>query len=213
MIIKMELADDLSSSDSSDYQSLDVDDLIRLAGNGSRRAFSRLVYCYQGPLRLFLARFVNSQVVIDDLAQEAFIAAYQQIDSFGGQASFQTWLFSIARNKALEFLRAERRRREREETYLESAIKTEQIHSLANLTDEISTEDSLATLLSCIDRLQKNSRQVIQMFYFQKKSTDWIAQQLGRKSGAVRMMLVRIRKSLGQCISQSNQPVNQPPPR
>ena len=87
--------------------------LMELAAQGSEKAFRKIVIDHQQSVRVFLSRFVHCSQQVDDLAQEVFIAAFKQLQQFRHESQLSTWLLGIARNKALSFLRAELRRRER----------------------------------------------------------------------------------------------------
>lgn len=84
-------------------------ELVEKVKSGDRRAFSELVKRHQrGILRLSL-RFVKDMDTAEDVAQEAFIKAYEKLNSFEGRASFKSWLFQIAVNTARNKLRENKR--------------------------------------------------------------------------------------------------------
>lgn len=73
--------------------------LIAQAQNGSHNAFSQLVIMHNQGLRLFLRRFCNSPEHCEDIAQETFFKAWKNIKKMRGDASFKTWLYTIAINE------------------------------------------------------------------------------------------------------------------
>ena len=77
--------------------------------NLTRDNFTDLVKQHQIQLKSFLYRFTTSQEDADDIAQETFAKAFQKFDTFRGDSSFKTWLFSIATNLAKDHLRAKQR--------------------------------------------------------------------------------------------------------
>lgn len=77
---------------------------ITLTGN-----FDTLVRQYQAELKSYLYRFTTSKEDTEDIAQETFAKAFQKLDTFKGNSSFKTWLFSIATNLAKDHLRARQR--------------------------------------------------------------------------------------------------------
>lgn len=77
--------------------------------NLSRDIFTDLVKKHQLLLTSFLYRFTTSKEDAEDIAQETFAKAFQKIDTFRGDSSFKTWLFSIAINLARDHLRAKKR--------------------------------------------------------------------------------------------------------
>jgi RNA polymerase sigma-70 factor (ECF subfamily) len=86
--------------------------LLQRILDGDREAFAGLVERYQGPLIGFLDRMIRDREAARDLAQDAFLKAFQSLESFMGrnQAAFSTWLFSIARNGCLDLVRSRKRK-------------------------------------------------------------------------------------------------------
>lgn len=84
-------------------------ELVEKVKSGDRRSFSELVKRHQRSLLRLSLRFVKDMDVAEDVTQEAFIKAYEKLNSFEGRASFKSWLFQIgvntARNKLREFKR------------------------------------------------------------------------------------------------------------
>lgn len=78
---------------------------------GDREAFAELIRLYQGPLFGFLGRMGFSQALAEEIAQEAFLRAWQNFHQFDpSRAQFVTWLFAIARHLALSELSRSARR-------------------------------------------------------------------------------------------------------
>ena len=86
------------------------EDLLAAYRNGDRAAFSRLVDAYQRELFHFLVRFVGDRAAAEDIFQESFLQVHQSAAQFDPQRRFRPWLFTIAANKARDYLRAQSRR-------------------------------------------------------------------------------------------------------
>lgn len=85
-------------------------DLVTQCQGGDPSAFEELVRRHQQMIHALTFRMTGSAADAEDLAQEAFIRAYDQIGSFGGGAKFSTWLYSIAVHACLNWRRDEARR-------------------------------------------------------------------------------------------------------
>src|SRR4030042_2750612 len=75
---------------------------------GDYDAFEKLVEKYQGRIYRHLRKMVRDDQFAEDLLQETFLNAYRGLEGFTGNSSFSTWLFRIATNNALMFLRKHR---------------------------------------------------------------------------------------------------------
>jgi RNA polymerase sigma-70 factor (ECF subfamily) len=84
--------------------------LVLQSQNGDAKAFDALVRRHQQMIHALTFRMTGSLADADDLAQEAFIRAYEQIGSYGGRANFATWLYRIAVNACLNWRQRETRR-------------------------------------------------------------------------------------------------------
>jgi RNA polymerase sigma-70 factor (ECF subfamily) len=177
--------------------------LVRDARAGSREAFARLVRLNQELVRTFLCRRLSSIDAADDLAQEVFLVAFRRIEEYRGDAPFSHWLLGIARNQALEFLRRESRRNRH---VVEAGLAQWHAEQLSEPSQNgAEHERTLSALRDCIQALPPQSRSVVDRFYFESQPAESIAGQLDKKPGAVRMMLLRIRRALGDCVSSKLQ--------
>lgn len=181
----------------SSVQIEDESTLVEQTREGSHRAFAELVRRHHRIVRVFLGRYLRDESEVDEIAQQAFIEAYRSIDRYRAQASFRSWLIAIAKRQAAMFVRGESRRRKRESTAGELALlnwneKGEESHD----------RDQLDHLSQCLKQLPSGSHSLVTRFYFERQSIQGIADGLKRKPGAIRMQLMRIRKSLAECITQ-----------
>jgi RNA polymerase sigma-70 factor (ECF subfamily) len=85
-------------------------DLVLQSQNGSVAAFETLIRNHQTMIHALTFRMTGSTADAEDLAQESFIRAYEQINRFNGGAKFSTWLYSIAVHACLNWRRNEARR-------------------------------------------------------------------------------------------------------
>jgi RNA polymerase sigma-70 factor (ECF subfamily) len=178
---------------------MDEKDLLIKARAGDVDAFSELVRLHQSRVRAFLGRFIFSREAVDDVAQETFLAAFRSLQAYDERWPLRSWLFGIARNQALIFLRKECVRLRRENEDLEAAM-TE--WCVAKAEDRPVEKDAtfLAALEQCIQSLPGQSAQVVRSFYYEAQAAGQIGAKLGRSENAVRLWLFRIRQQLRECI-------------
>ncbi len=86
---------------------LDIDSILQRISVGDAQAFAMIVDRYQGPLFGYLGRLGLAQVLAEELAQETFLRAWRGLGSYRPErAAFSTWLFTIARNLAIDELKS-----------------------------------------------------------------------------------------------------------
>ena len=176
-------------------------DLIAQAQKGSTEAFSRLVALHQSRVRAFVSRFVREDDVADDLAQEVFINAFRSLKDWRPEGAFASWLFVIARNRTLEHLRAERRRRSHETSAFRAAVSQWAEERLDRMSGREESETKRMEALSeCLRSLPPQNASLVREVYFQRRSPGEVARVLGRTQGVLRVTLLRIRQSLRRCM-------------
>jgi RNA polymerase sigma-70 factor (ECF subfamily) len=188
----------LQSVQSKSVESESENSLIRQTRNGSHSAFAELIRRHQSTVRAVLGRYLRDDDEVDELAQRTFISAFRSMDRFRGDASFSSWLVAISRRQAAMYFRDESRRRKHETTAGELSLLTWTDASFDRNDD---VESKLVTLSECLRGLPANSHDVVTRFYFERQSIDVIASSQGRSPGAIRMLLMRIRRTLAKCIS------------
>lgn len=87
-------------------------ELVRRCKERDPEAFGKLLELYQARVYGFVRRMVRSADEAEDIAQEVFVKAFQNISKFDGRASFSTWLFKIASNLCIDKARRHQRRPE-----------------------------------------------------------------------------------------------------
>jgi len=177
---------------------VDEAQLIEQSTSGSVDAFSELVGLHQARVRAYIARYVRNPDLIDDIAQDVFIAAFRTLKTYAGDAPLSLWLIGIARNRALTHLRDEGRRRTRESGRLDAVVAEWDAAQLQN--EPAARSNELAAMELCIQNLPENSARLVREHYFKSRSSAEIAAEQGKKEGAVRMTLLRIRQGLRDCI-------------
>ncbi len=173
--------------------------LLEQAIEGSEAAFRQLVLSQHQTVRVYLSRFVYCSEQVDDLAQEVFLAAYQQLGKFRQEAKFSTWLLGIARNKAMQYLRTESRRKKHRQKYADSTMINERLNCLGDEGVEFQ-EARISALKDCVSNLPEHAKNLVRRFYFQRVATNKIANEERKNDGAIRMKLFRIRKKLASCV-------------
>jgi len=174
---------------------------IDLAQGGSTDAFCELVQRYQARVRTFLGRYVHNKTIVDDLAQETFLSAYQSLATYDQRKSMSLWLLGIARNRALMYFRDEHNRKAREIRAAGSTLENWWARQI-ELDDfaEETHENELAALETCVQGLPRNSSSLIREYYFRGRTAAEIALDGGKTENSVWVTLLRLREALRRCV-------------
>ena len=165
-------------------------------------AFEELVRTYTSRLLAVARRILGSHEEAKDVVQETFLAAFQSLDRFRGEASLGTWLSRIAVNQCLMKLRSRRRKPEQS---IEDLLPTflpdgHQVRESAlwevSIDTEVERNEVLALVRQAIDRLPPNYRTVLLLRDIEELSTEEVAGMLGITSNAVKVRLHRARQAL-----------------
>ena len=178
----------------------DEAEIIEQARTGSSEAITQLVMLHQGRVRAYIGRYVRNHTVVDDIAQDVFLVAINNLNSYLGEASFGKWLLGIARNRALAHLRDDTRRRKRESGRLEAVTAPWLEKELAGQADCSRAEAEISALQDCVKNLPEHSAELVSEHYFKGRSAAELAKVLGKNEGTLRMTLLRIRQALRDCI-------------
>jgi len=154
---------------------------------------------YRAALYRHIARLIRDPQEVEDLVQETFIKAFTALESYSTEFAFSTWLYKIATNHAIDYLR----RKKLKTLSLDEPIETREgtlERELADITyfpDRHIVEDQRRALLQeAIDALPEKYRLVIVLRHQQEKSYEEIAEELNLPLGTVKAHIFRARRLL-----------------
>jgi RNA polymerase sigma-70 factor (ECF subfamily) len=174
--------------------------LVRLAQVGDARAFEALVVKYQRRIARHVARYVRNSGDVEDVVQDTFIRAYRGLASFRGDSTFYSWLYRIATNCALSFLR-----RQPQDQLLGDDAPDERIRPFEPGVSD--GEDPERTLMAGqiadavqkgLGHLQPELVDALTLFEVEGKSYEEIGRMLGVPIGTVRSRIFRAREALAR---------------
>ncbi|WP_420477729.1 RNA polymerase sigma factor [Brevundimonas sp. FT23028] len=169
-------------------------ELVRLARAGSDRAFSRLVERHQAAVRGFVRRFLGSGwAEADDVAQDAFVAAWASLRTLRDPAGVRPWLCGIAWRKAQDRIRGARRGAARDAGWLETV----------SLPAGVATEEKMA-LQDAMADLPADVRACVALCLGDGWSHSEAAEALGLPLGTVKSHVARGRTRLLKALGGSD---------
>ena len=180
-------------------------ELVRRVQRGDLSAYDELVRRYQERIYATLYHMTSNHEDANDLAQESFIKAFQAIRSFKGDSSFFTWLYRIAVNKTINFLKQRRNRSHMSLNDLD--FNAEHDPDLVALVSEktprreISLSELQEKLNGALQRLSESHRMVVTLHDVQGLSHEEIAKIMDCNIGTVRSRLFYARQQLQAYLS------------
>ena len=188
------------SQDNSPSQSSQQDRiLVGLALEGDQQAYQKLMDKYSGALTRHVQKMVRKQGEVDDLVQECFIKAFSALKSYSADYAFSTWLYKIATNHTIDFLR----KRKLKTMSIDQPISTKdgevefELPDTTYRPDRHIVEDERRMLLqAAIGHLPEKYHRVIVMRHQQEKSYEEIAMELDLPLGTVKAHIFRARALL-----------------
>ena len=177
-------------------------ELVRAAAGGDTEAFERLVETYENKIYTLALRMSGSPDDAGDIAQEAFLAAWRGLPAFRGEAGFATWLYRLASNAAIDYLR--RQRKQRGELSLDDEeLGLDAVDAGPGPQDAAEGEEVRSAVAAGLGALSEGHRQVLVLRELQGLSYEEIAAVLAVDLGTVKSRISRARSALRKILLES----------
>jgi RNA polymerase sigma-70 factor, ECF subfamily len=177
--------------------------LVQASQQGDQDAFALLVQRHQRRVFMLSLRMLQDYEEASEITQEAFLAAWQGLPAFRGEACFATWLYRIAYHCCLRQL--ERRKRERA---LQAAMQAEQMLEEVNkekqAEDMLELRDRQAIVRKQLEKLPTMYRMVLILRHFQDMTYEEMADILSMPVGTIKTHLFRARHLLKERLLAQN---------
>jgi RNA polymerase sigma factor (sigma-70 family) len=187
-------------------QNEDLELLDRIS-NGEQLAYKKLQEKYHKIISSLIRKMIQDEDDIDDLTQEAFIKAFSNLEKFDKSFNFSSWLFRIASNHCIDFLRKKRF----QTVSIDQSVSNDEDEQYIEIKDdsyqpEISflNQERINALNEAIDSLPENYRVIIKLRHEEDMDYQDIANELDLPLGTVKAHLFRARKSLLQILKSKN---------
>ena len=168
--------------------------LYRAFLQGDQRALETLVTLYSDNLIRFAYLYVKDSAAAEDVAEDVFVALLLKRKPFEERAKFQTYLYTVARNKSLDYLRRHKKQIPLED--VESVLHTPCFESM------LERKESYKTLYRCMNYLPEQYREVLHLTYFEGLSVAQICKITKQNTKQVYNLLSRAKHSLKELLKQ-----------
>ena len=177
-------------------------ELVIAARAGDEKAFVSLMRRYKDSIYFMLLKMVNNRTDAEDLTLEAFGKAFTNIQQYAPQFAFSTWLFRIASNNAIDYMRKKKAVTVPLDYTGTDENKSSGDRSLNIKAESDNPEDSYIKrqkaimLRKIVTRLKPRYRTLLELRYFKEYSYEEIAKELNLPLGTVKVQLFRSREML-----------------
>jgi RNA polymerase sigma factor (sigma-70 family) len=178
--------------------------LVSRAKDGDQKAYAELMQRYKDSIYFMALKMVNNKDDAMDLTVDTFGKAFEKLDKYKPDFAFSTWLFRIATNNCIDFIRKKRLNVVSLHTLSEEDIEEKQMQVRAEgLNPEESSikKQESEKLKSIIEQLPLRYRKLIILRYYDELSYEEIAKQLNIPLGTVKAQLFRARDLMANIIN------------
>jgi RNA polymerase sigma-70 factor (ECF subfamily) len=181
-------------------------ELVQKALHGDEKAFARLLARYKDAIYFMLLKMVNNRNDAEDLTLEAFGKAFKNIHQYSPTYAFSTWLFKIASNNCIDFLRRQKGTHVAIDNNSDSAQNNETVRLKSkelNPEEKLIRQQKAILLHRVVRRLKPRYRTLVELRYFREFSYEEIAKELELPLGTVKAQLFRAREMLFKMIENT----------
>ena len=193
--------DHLSDKAQRDYE------LVQLAIKGNQSAYATLMDRYRESIYYMMLKMVKNADDADDLTIEAFGKAFNRLEQYSPNYAFSTWLFKIASNNSIDFIRKKRIR----VTSMDSGVTTDDGETIyfdakSNTRDPEETimhKQKVLLMRELVSKLKPRYRLLVEKRYFEELSYEEISEELDLPLGTVKAQLFRARDFLANLMAKT----------
>jgi RNA polymerase sigma-70 factor (ECF subfamily) len=167
--------------------------LLQSVAAGDKAAMQVLYQRYSVRTYRFVLRLVGNASMAEDVVGEVFLNVWRDAASYQARSSVATWLLAIARNKAISALR--RREPQLNERFAETVADTRD-----DPETQLDQKDRYQIIQSCLSKLSRDHREVIDLAYYHGKSVGEVAQIVGIPEGTVKTRMFHARKHMSKLL-------------
>ncbi|MCB0805889.1 MAG: sigma-70 family RNA polymerase sigma factor [Bacteroidales bacterium] len=180
----------------------------RAIDDGDQQAYADLMKNYRDSLYFMLLKMTNNPHDAEDLTIEAFGKAFKKLHQYTPDYAFSTWLFKIASNNCIDFIRKKKKYTfSIDQNYNDDDKGTELASKIPAETldpeEELVKQQKIKLMREVVERLKPHYRTLIELRYFKEFSYEEIAQELNLPLGTVKAQLFRAREFLYQILKNS----------
>ena len=176
------------------YLEMSDEELIVVLQAGDQQAFSHVMDRYQGKLYAYVMRLTNHRDEAHDIVQDVFMKAYKNIHRFDTERKFSSWVYRIAHNESVNWLKKKTRAKvESLENRAEAGI---QLADKVDVEEDYIVKEDQIMVREAIEKLPAKYQEVMDLRYLQQQSYEEISKRLDKPINTVGTLINRAKKKL-----------------
>ena len=180
--------------------------ILQKCSENDRMAQHELFYLYKKKVNDIVYNSLGGSFDVDDIVQQIFIALFNSLKLFKGNASFDTWVYRISVKICTTQLRKKYRKRQPCVRYDSTGIEVEDARSWCNPAKALEQRDLERTVYAALDKLSAEKRMIVVLYEMEGKSLEEIARIVRKPIGTVKSRLFHGRKALEKHLRGIAQP-------
>lgn len=181
---------------------------VRMAlETGDQKAYASLMHFYRDTIYFMLLKMTNDPDDADDLTIEAFGKAFNKLDQYTPEYAFSTWLFKIATNNCIDFIRRRKKEMLNLGKTFDRGDNSELAQSIPATTldpeEKFIEKQKIKLMREIVEKLKPHYRRLVELRYFEELSYEEIAVELDLPLGTVKAQLFRARDFLYNIMKHS----------
>ncbi|MBN1950160.1 MAG: sigma-70 family RNA polymerase sigma factor [Bacteroidales bacterium] len=183
--------------------------LVQQATRGDQKAYAELMGRYRDAIYYMLLKMVNNSSDAEDLTIEAFGKAFKNIQQYTPNYAFSTWLFKIATNNCIDFIRKRKATTISLDQNDDDPDKSSPDIMAPNLDpeEEMIKDQKQKMMRDIVSKLKPRYRKLIELRYFKEYSYEEIAEELELPIGTVKAQLFRARELLYNILKHTSKTI------
>ncbi len=183
----------------------------RAIDQGDQKAYAELMKNYRDSLYFMLLKMTNNPHDAEDLTIEAFGKAFKKLHQYTPDYAFSTWLFKIASNNCIDFIRKKKKYTFSIDQGIDDELGTELANRIPaeelDPEEELVKKQKIKLMREVVEKLKPHYRTLIELRYFSEFSYEEIAEELNLPLGTVKAQLFRARDFLYQILKNSREKI------
>lgn len=170
---------------------------------GDANSFAVLVDNYKDMVFSLVIKMTKNREEAEEISQDTFIKAYQNLDKFKGESKFSTWLYKIAYRTCLDSIK---KNKHHNNTFDINEITLHHIKTTESVLNDLERKDRAEMIKFCMDQLPADERSILWMFYFDELSLKEIIEVSDLSEANLKVKLHRARKRLLSIVKEKVEP-------